>query len=316
MACAIWGVVAEERKTGGDYREIGSPRAGGWYRIVGSVENAVAALPLPKKKSLSRWIHKQHELGVPMPEIHTGNLEQAISLPPLKFSQQVNAILLWLDHHNFRVGSAIEIKRGVNDETLASMACVTDANSADETASLLRTMAQMGLLTEGAQTSTTLRFGIAPSGWHRMEELNSVAAVDSSQAFVAMWFNPATEAAFSEGIAPAILQAGYNPLRIDKKQHLNKVDDEIIAEIRRSRFVVSDFTCEAQKPRGGVYFEAGFAVGLGIPVIWTCQASSLEDLHFDTRQYNHIVWQEPQDLLTQLLARIGAVIGDGPLRRR
>jgi hypothetical protein len=97
--------------------------------------------------------------------------------------------------------------------------------------------------------------------------------------------------------------------------HLNKVDDEIIAEIRRSRFLVADVTCEPGKVRGGVYFEAGFAMGLNIPIIWTCKETSMNDLHFDTRQYPHIVWKHSADLYTQLKARIGRLIGDGPKRR-
>ena len=48
--------------------------------------------------------------------------------------------------------------------------------------------------------------------------------------------------------------------------------DRILAEIRKSKFVVADFTscgeciacdkCEHIGARGGVYFEAGFALGL------------------------------------------------------
>ena len=94
-----------------------------------------------------------------------------------------------------------------------------------------------------------------------------------------------------------------------------------IAEIKRSRFLVADFTCGVishdGKPvgiaRGGVYYEAGFAQGLNIPVIWTCREDAISHLHFDTRQYNHIVWKAPDDLRQQLRDSIGAVIGDGPL---
>jgi hypothetical protein len=87
------------------------------------------------------------------------------------------------------------------------------------------------------------------------------------------------------------IRSGYEPRRVDQKHHhLNKVDDEIIAEIRRSRFLVADFTCEPDKVRGGVYFETGFAMGLNIPIIWTCKDTSMKDLHFDTRQFPHIVW--------------------------
>jgi hypothetical protein len=50
--------------------------------------------------------------------------------------------------------------------------------------------------------------------------------VDSSQAFVAMWFNEVTQAAYEKGMAPAIREAGYEPLRTDGKDHVNKIDDE------------------------------------------------------------------------------------------
>ena len=108
------------------------------------------------------------------------------------------------------------------------------------------------------------------------------------------------------------MDAGYTAMRIDRKEHINKIDDEIIAEIRRSRFLVADFSQGDDGARGGVYFEAGFALGLGIPVIYTCRKSDIDKLHFDTRQYNHIVWETPEDLRTALKNRILAVIGEGP----
>jgi nucleoside 2-deoxyribosyltransferase len=83
-----------------------------------------------------------------------------------------------------------------------------------------------------------------------------------------------------------------------------------LSEIRRSRFVVADFTGH----RGGVYFEAGFAMGLGLPVFWTCRKDGLAGLHFDVRQYNCIDWDDPADLATRLRFRIEAVIGKGPKR--
>ena len=79
--------------------------------------------------------------------------------------------------------------------------------------------------------------------------------------------------------------------------------------------MVADFTQGKTGARGGVYYEAGFAHGLGIPVIFTCRNESLDKVHFDTRQYNHIVWTDPAKLRTDLRNRIAAVIGDGPNRR-
>ena len=129
-----------------------------------------------------------------------------------------------------------------------------------------------------------------------------------------MWFDESMESAWEQGIKPAVEDSGYKPLRIDRKEHLNKIDDEIIAEIRRSRFIIADFTHGDEGARGGVYYEAGFAHGLNIPVIFTCRKDALKKVHFDTRQYKHIVWKEPKDLRHQLEISICAVIGDGPFR--
>ena len=148
-------------------------------------------------------------------------------------------------------------------------------------------------------------------GHVRLAELEA-AHTPSSSAFIAMWFDDSMREAWEHGIAPAVRDTGYEPMRIDRKEHLNKIDDEIVAEIRRARFVVADFTQGRTGARGGVYYEAGFAQGLGIPVIFCCRKDKLKKVHFDTRQYNHIVWQTPADLRDQLAKRIAAVLGDGP----
>ena len=149
------------------------------------------------------------------------------------------------------------------------------------------------------------------AGYERLAAL-AASYTPSTQAFVAMWFDPSTQDAWEDGIRPGIAAAGYIPLRIDQKEHANKICDEIIAEIRKSRFVVADFTHGKGGARGGVYYEAGFAHGLDIPVIFTCRSDAFDELHFDTRQYNHIGWETPQELCERLTKRICAVVGEGP----
>jgi nucleoside 2-deoxyribosyltransferase len=189
---------------------------------------------------------------------------------------------------------------------------LTESEDTDDAIALLGLLQELEFVTDRSRVIGRREFAPTVKGWMRIEELNR-SVKSGKQAFVAMWFNDATNNAYDRGIAPAIRNCGYEPVRIDNKEHTNKIDDEIIAEIRRSRFLVADFTCEKSHVRGGVYFEAGFASGLGIPVIWTCAEQSLDDLHFDTRQYNHIVWKDVEELRRALEARIGAVIGDGPL---
>ena len=159
-----------------------------------------------------------------------------------------------------------------------------------------------------------------PPGYAQIEA--DIVNPQVDQAFVAMWFDKTMDEVYEKGFERAIREAGFAPLRIDLKEHVNKIDDEIIAEIRRSRFIVADFTArliqheggDIYEARGGVYFETGFALGLRIPVIWTCREDMISHVHFDTRQFNHIVWKDADDLCTRLLNRIGAVIGDGPLK--
>lgn len=145
-------------------------------------------------------------------------------------------------------------------------------------------------------------------GWNRIAELErEKGRKDSSQAFVAMWFDSSLDQAYSDGFEKAIKAVGYEPLRVDLKEHNEKIDDAIIAEIRKSRFMVADFTGH----RGGVYYEAGFAKGLGMEVIWTCREDDIDKSHFDTRQYNHIVWKDEKDLYEKVRRRIEATIPTG-----
>ena len=71
-----------------------------------------------------------------------------------------------------------------------------------------------------------------------------------------MWYDKQVVPAYKRRIDPAIHAAGYKPVLIKNKEHINKIDDEITAEINRSAFLIADFTCH----RAGVYFEAGYAI--------------------------------------------------------
>jgi len=152
-------------------------------------------------------------------------------------------------------------------------------------------------LSDKAQWQLTL------NGWKHLAELPQ-KEIRPNQAFVAMWFDKDLVDAWENGLKPALRQTGYDPIRLDYTEYNEKIDDKIIAEIRKSGLLVADFTGQ----RGGVYFEAGFAMGLGIPVIWTCRDTDVGNLHFDTRQYNHIIWTDAATLKERLINRIEATL--------
>jgi predicted RNA-binding Zn-ribbon protein involved in translation (DUF1610 family) len=166
------------------------------------------------------------------------------------------------------------------------------------------------IIAEGGEYFFQHEYKITPNGWIRLDEC-SKDNVKSSQGFVAMWFDGSMTALYDDAIAPAILDAGYEAHRVDLREHNDKIDDEIISQIRKSKFVVADFTGH----RGGVYFEAGFAKGLGLDVFWLCREDDLANLHFDIRQYNCIVWNDSnkKELRKRLTARIESVLGNGKI---
>jgi hypothetical protein len=151
-------------------------------------------------------------------------------------------------------------------------------------------------------------YEISLEGWSLINRLNT-SPVNSKQGFVAMPFADRFLPLFNDALYPGIFNAGYEPVRIDRHEHNNRIDDEIIAGIRRSRFVVADLSMH----RGGIYFEAGYALGLGLPVVWTVERTALDnnEVHFDNRQYNFLVWEEGKydDLARRLTNRIEATIG-------
>ncbi|MEZ5995778.1 MAG: hypothetical protein R3C25_08480 [Hyphomonadaceae bacterium] len=259
-----------------------------------------------EKIRITEFVAKNNLAGS-LPAIDEYNLDSVKQIDLPWVGERADRLLLAIEKWTKSIGERVKLTGG---RSLALLA-ITASKAEDEVAYLLGMLRQDGFVDFPGLPHADIQ--ITPEGYRYLQSMRSRQA-DSRLAFVAMWFGEDMERAYSDGIAPAIADAGYVPLRIDRKEHNNKIDDEIIAEIRRSRFLVADFTSEPEKPRGGVYFEAGFAKGLGREVIWTCRRDCLEYVHFDTRQYAHLVWETPEQLRPALATRISAVLGDGPLK--
>ncbi len=157
-------------------------------------------------------------------------------------------------------------------------------------------------------SDTLMELDLTPAGWERADSLDR--GVRGTRVFVAMWFADDMKDAYLRGIRPVLSDCGYSaPFRVDDdehdlnfgtKAHERKIDDRVMAGILRAKFVVADATGS----RPAVYFEAGFAEGHGIPVIWTCRDDDKANLCFDTRQHAHLLWKDPGELAQKLKARI------------
>ncbi|MGH9894821.1 MAG: hypothetical protein ACREA0_23150 [bacterium] len=86
---------------------------------------------------------------------------------------------------------------------------------------------------------------------------------------------------------PALAETGFVLRRLDDEQPAGLIDDRLRVEIQSARFLLVDLTHRNL----GAYWEAGYAEGLGKPVIYTCEESKFEDAsHFDTNHHLHVLW--------------------------
>lgn len=237
----------------------------------------------------------------------THNIDAILARSPRTVKQKLDALLRALAKRTEFQVRTLKFAHGQDEPEINRLMRAASLSELAELRSMLNHLGELRLI-DYQENSSGLRIITTIPGLVHVEEQDAPSA-ESDSGFVAMWFNDAMAAAYQNGIAPAIEANGYQATRVDGREHNNKIDDEIISLIRRARFVVADFSCGEDGARGGVYFEAGFALGLGIPVIWSVRQDDLNRVHFDTRQFNHIVWSDPADLFAKLKNRIGGTIG-------
>ena len=149
------------------------------------------------------------------------------------------------------------------------------------------------------KTQQTTLCSVTVPGWQVIEPMLTPGGIEG-RCFVAMSFDPRLDDAYTVGIEPAIRDCGFEPVCMKTIQTNEGITDRILAEVRLAQFVVADFTGQ----RHGVYFEAGFAKGLGRQVIWSCRSDDVDNLHFDTKHLGHVVWENPSDLRLKLASSI------------
>jgi nucleoside 2-deoxyribosyltransferase len=326
--CAIWGTPAMISNDSGP-PEYFSPRAGGKYRLGTAYNYNFSHMSVDFKPKLTSWLIEKRLSGEVSPEfvLACDFNKQIEDRNWISVSEKINRFFLYCSFKKIRPGDSVyDFKKDTNGKIIGLLSDEIYAwiESKDYTEFLFF----RDLLKELNFTKDLNRpngdgevVSLTSKGFARLDELERTN-INSKQAFVAMWFDESIKDLYEKAIRPAIEEAEmpsgvkFTAVRIDNKEHNNKIDDEIIAEIRRSRFVIADFTSaivnhdrkDQAISRGGVYYEAGFAQGLGLPVIWTCKTGFESLIHFDIRQYNTIFWQDYDDLKRRLKARIEATI--------
>lgn len=300
MQCPLCDLVSDKVTTrDGDERITIECKRCGDFTITRTAADFANANDLTTK--LSAWTREQTELGIDTPEIDLRSLKSIeAALQNYRVSQKQLLLLRALERRARFPGDLTTINFSL-DYPLAW------ASNDTEFKYLLEFLIDRALLKmHGAASSRAVSVYITPTGWTYIDEYARTPAI-SDQVFVAMSFADELKNAWQEGILPALSKALFRPYRIDVLPHVDRIDAKIITEIKNSKFLVADVT----QQRPGVYFEAGYALGLGLPVFWCVREDELEKVHFDTRQYNHIVWKDEQHLAEQLYYFVISVVGKG-----
>ena len=237
---------------------------------------------------LTRWLVEQYRRN-PNSEDYAPQLTGRVigqvlagEVSPLRPHEQANNLLVALSEY---AAPGKQIHKSTVDKP--RLLAVSESADGQESRLLLEHLIAQGSVNADGGN----RVWVSIPGFERVAELEQ-HGIDSKQVFIAMWFDPSIRF-LGELMAHVARGLGYDPFIVDQAHFGNKICDKIEIEIRRSTLLVADLTHNPHTGvRGSVYYEAGLAMGIGIPIVWTCREDQLKLLHFDVRQYPHIPWNE------------------------
>ena len=267
-------------------RDVANPRASdidcrncGRFLIALPAQEHLAATLEKFEKGQARLSHAIRK-NQSNPPFMLRDVERQIENTPLPPPhEQADILILWLGEKSRGYGQNHPL---VPQELQALIGAWGEQN----VVAILEHLCSTQLLKESASGSS--KFGLTMSGWELFQEL-SIQSKDSRTAFMAMKFNePTLDGAYRECFKPAVQQAGFELARLDENPSAGLIDDRLMVEIRKARFVVSDLTfCNL-----GVYWESGFAHGLGKHVFYTCNQNYFDNKkpHFDINHHHIVLW--------------------------
>jgi len=245
---------------------------------------------------VSSWIREQNDFFNNTPLINNEKFEEILNMRDKKIKEKLDLMLNYL--------STLKEWSQLNEEILVK--CFIKSTS--ELNILIEKAYNHGLI----DVNITKTMGGYPifknitfDGLQYIEELEEPNK-NSKKIFVAFNFGEPLTDIFNTDLKTAIENEGFEYVVVNQEnvEHNQSINDEIIVKLKTSRIVIADFT----NHRNSVYFEAGYAMGMNIPIIWTCQKGHEDDMSFDTRQFPHIVWKDKDDLVQQVITRIKRII--------
>ena len=239
-----------------------SPRAGGsyyWGDDQGEGLSSFEKIDEHHKARITTWLVDQRRLGNTSPTITRAIIDATKTARSLTADERAERLLGFLARQTTDLGSPVQVaivQEWYSDPSYYATAydiayqamAISESAAFEELLYLLNFLDEVRWIELRNLGDGTVACTLTVVGYRQIatQEINP----SSDQVFVAMWFDDSMVVVRENGIKPAILNTGYTPRLIDEKLDVDKIDDEIIGEIRRSRFLIADFTYGDKGIRG------------------------------------------------------------------
>lgn len=255
------------------------------------ISTAVLGGDAQKIAILSHWIRIQHEAiakdySGKLIELNEELVDNIIKNPPPNPAEQADNFVRWLGENVVAPGEEVLVAPSTHQAIMGSQ---TPNGFALVIGYLFNTGMVIGQRYDDYKEPGKAHVTLSFEGWKRFEKLKC-GAIDSRKVFMAMRYgDEQLDKIVEEIFKPAVKKTGFDLFKLpDRPQPAGLIDDRIRVEIQTSRFLIADLTHENR----GAYWEAGYAEGLGKPVIYTCEKKKFRRLktHFDTNHHLTILW--------------------------
>ncbi len=286
--CPVCDYSLKDHNSKGNFEHFDCPRCG-LFCLSGS---AIAVLPAKLKTDndarakISHALRRSQEVNLEA-VLDTYMIDEILKKSLPKPKEQVDLYVRWLGRNISGPGEVL----GLFYENHGG---IIGAKTERGFYYIVNQMIDSGLLSYRGVLNNPIeapiRATLSFSGWERYENLQKGAA-SYRKAFMAMKFgDEKLDSIFRDVFKPAVDKAGFELFSLDEKPKAGLIDDRIRVEIQSSDFLVADLTHD----NSGVYWEAGYAEGLGKPVIYTCEKKKFDEhkTHFDTNHHLTVPWDE------------------------
>jgi hypothetical protein len=249
-----------------------------------------AGNPELRRGNLSSFLRKfSGKKAIDLTDINKWPLDQSLPLP----MEVRDALLMMVAEHVISPANSINF---MWEPLAAQLRLPIDSDVRGRTLNWYINQNLFKDLMHFSSANELLSIRLTVDGWERYDSIRRETP-SFRTIFMAMQYGDAELTNVVEAyFRPAVDRAGFNLRVLTDQQPAGSIDDLLRVAMRTSRAVIADLT----HGNKGAYWEAGFAEGLGRPVIYSCKHSvweSKDKPHFDTNHLATIIW-DPAKLET------------------